>query len=97
MGKVILKEDAFVRLPETETVDELLFEAGEENVDKIHLILPKNFYVDEECAFSTYKADYFNYVYNNELEHMFTDTKTDSVKVANDVKKTVNYMVYSID
>ena len=56
MGKVILKEDAFVRLPETETVDELLFEAGEENVDKIHLILPKNFYVDEECAFSTYKA-----------------------------------------
>lgn len=54
MEKVILKNYDYVSLPRLR--EGVLFEAGDEKVECLQFILPTDFYVNKECALSTFEA-----------------------------------------
>ena len=54
MEKVILKNYDYVSLPRSR--EGVLFEAGDEKVECLQFILPMDFYVNKECALSTFEA-----------------------------------------
>ena len=54
MEKMILKNYDYVSLPRLR--EGVLFEAGDEKVECLQFILPMDFYVNKECALSTFEA-----------------------------------------